>query len=1094
MLSILGGNQEALREALMEMASAGGRMLVIVPEQYTLQTERELMEGLRLPGFFDLEVLSPSRLTERVFALSGSAGQVRIDGRGKQLALARVLMQCKKQLAYYESAVDKQGFIERIGAFIAEIKQAGISPQVFSDYASAQPEGASKDKLLDLALLYAEYAQSLAGQFVDGEDVLDDMLLRLPESGLAGGARVAVYGFDVLTGQMNRLLIALARQCEDVRALIVLGKELLFQPVRDSVGRLQKEAELAGVQSTLSFLPFLSAGQDGALTHLAKEYLASPPVPWPGVPTAVRLYAAPNPYFEAHFAAQEMVLLHEQGVSWGDMAVVMGDASFSGTLSTVLHAYRIPAYVSKKLPFVQHGAARYLLSSLRAIAEGYAADEMIAVIKSGFAPIREEDGWRLENYILSYGIRGKLWLNPFARGSAAECAALEEARQALITPLHALRQAFVNAQDAVEVLLAVYNYVKDTGVYERLTDLQTRLLSADMAPEAMQTQQVWAALMQLLSQAHALLCGSKVSPRQLSAWLEAGMEACELSALPPSADTVMCGMIGNLPLSRPRALFMMHMTDAMLSSAGKGLLTVQEQENAEDSLKIYLSLNEEGQDDLRRLDVWKALSAPLSRLYLCRSQATQDGAALRPFPQLAHIRAIFPGLVEEGGVSQRFAVRFPLAPQPALDALGMKMREGPLKGEWLEAWKYVCQAPETKNSAQTLARAFEPDTGAPPLPREVTHALFMERVMSVSRLENFAVCPYRHFVEQGLSPKPRKEWKLTPLDAGNFYHSALEGFTRLLPTIPHWPKIDRKTCDAMVDQAAGPLFEELLSGVMKDSARMRAQGEKYRRVLKRVAWTFTRGAKQSAFLPQNAEIKFGYPGGIPPIELTLRDGSTVFVRGIIDRIDRYAGDEGVFLRVVDYKSGAEKLDPARIFWGAQLQLLLYLRAALNQEENAQPAGAFYMRVADPLLPDQEDTAQVEDALARALCLKGVALKDAAILRKMDDGTPPLTLPKVLTADDGFDKRAMLATLDDLHRLIGYALDLARQWAEKIRAGEIAAAPLCDKALKGPCDHCEYAAICRSDVSRAPENARLMQEMRFDALLEAVNRPQSASLN
>ena len=360
--------------------------------------------------------------------------------------------------------------------------------------------------------------------------------------------------------------------------------------------------------------------------------------------------------------------------------------------------------------------------------------------------------------------------------------------------------------------------------------------------------------------------------------------------------------------------------------------------------------------------------------------------------------------------------------------------------------------------------------------------------MSVSRLENFAVCPYKHFVEQGLSPKPRKEWTLTPIDAGNFYHSALEGFTRLLPTIPHWPKIDKKTCDAVVDQAAEPLFEQLLSGVMGDSARMRAQGEKYRRVLKRVAWTFTRGAKQSAFTPQSAEVRFGYPGGIPPVELTLKDGSKVFVRGIIDRIDRYAGDEGVYLRVVDYKSGAEKLDAARIYWGAQLQLLLYLRAALAQEASAQPAGAFYMRVADPLLPDQEDTAQVEDALARALCLRGVALKDAAILRAMDDGTPPLILPKVLTADGGFDQRAMLATLEDLSGLIRYAGEMAAQWAEKMRAGEIDAAPLCDQKLKGPCEYCDYAAICRRDVSRAPENARLMQEMRFDALLEKINKP------
>ena len=1088
MLRIWGGSQDALRRHLLDMAAPCGRMIVIVPEQYTLQTEQELMDSLDLPGFFDLEVLSFSRLTERVFALAGSDSRVRIDARGKQLALARTLLRCQKHLKYYESATERQGFIQRIGALIADMKRAGVACETLKEHADSLEDGAVKDKLQDLALLYSVYAQQLSGQFVDGEDVLDDMLRRIPESGLAKGARIAVYGFDVFTGEMNRLLIALSQQSEDVQALIVMEPEDAFSPVIESAQRLQRMAKEAGMECRISFLPDTKEEKAPELVHLSKEYLHSPGVSFPGVPSRIRLYAAPNPYFEAHFAAQEMVFLHEKGISFGEMAVAMGDEGFSATLSTVLHSYNIPAYIAKKMPAATHGASRFLLASLRAVGEGYQADDMLAVIKSGYAPIAMEDVWLLENYILSYGIRGKLWLSPFSRGSAQECAAVEEARKTLITPLHAMREKMKDAQDAGDTLRALYDYLVETKVFEALERSQERLTQDGMAAEAIQISQLWDALMQLLSQAHALLSGSKVSPRQLASWLEAGLEACELSSLPPAADMVVCGALGNLPLSKPKAMFMMNMTDGILSSGGTNLLTDEEKENIQQDLRVYLSLNDDGQEALARLDVWKAMSTPTDYLYFTRSQATQEGNALRPFAQLAHIRRLFPGLVEEGGVSQRCAAQQPLAPGPALDALGAKMREGELKGPWLEAWKYLCQAEDTKHLAQSLRRAFDPETGTPPLPSEVTHSLFMERVMSVSRLESFAVCPYRHFVEQGLTPKPRKEWTLTPIDAGNFYHSALEGFTRLLPTIPHWPKIDRKTCDAAVDQAAGPLFDQLLAGVMGDSARMRSQGEKYRRVLQRVAWTFTRGAKQSAFTPQDAEVKFGYPGGIPPIELTLEDGSQVYVRGIIDRIDRYEGDEGVYLRVVDYKSGNEKLDPAKIFWGAQLQLLLYLKAALSEEEDALPAGAFYMRVADPLLPDQEDREKIEDALARALCLRGVALKDAAILKRMDDGNPPLTLPKVMTADGDFDKRAMLANLEDLRQLITYAGEMAQKWAMRMREGEIGAKPLCDKNLKGPCDRCDYAAICRRDVSRYPENARMMQEMKFDALLEKINTP------
>ncbi len=1087
MLRVTGGNQEALRRYLIGMAAQGGRMIVVVPEQYTLQTERELMDGLHLPGFFDLEVLSPSRLTERVFAQAGSDGRERIDQRGKQFALARALLLCKKELKYYESAVDKQGFIQRIGSLISECKQADVSPKDLMDHATSLPDGASRDKIEDLARLYASYNKQLAGQFVDGEDVQESMLEKLSESGIISGARVAFYGFDVLTGELIRLLLRLTELSPQVEALLIMGPEEMFSPVLESVGRLEKAALDAHVPlEPVRQLPLADLERSPELVHLSMQYMRSPGVPYPQIPVDIRLYAAPSPYFEAHFAAQEMVLLHEKGMAWGDMIVVMGDAGFSSVLAYVLEAYNIPAYIARKMPAVTHGASRFLLSSLRAVAEGYNADEMIAMIKSGYAPITEEDGWRLENYILSYGIRGKLWLKPFDRGTNQECAELEDARICLIEPLHALREKMKDAENAEQALRAVYDYLLETQVFQKLTDIQEELISRNMPSEAMQIHQLWETLMQMLSQAHAILGETRVSPRQLAAWLEAGLEGCELSSLPPAADAVICGLIGNLPLARPKALFLTNMTDGMLADKSPVLLTDQEKEDVEKKLKVYLSMDEDGQESLAQLDVWKALSAPEKKLYLTRSQATQDGAALRPFPRLAHIRAIFPGLVEEGSISQQIAAELPLAPGPVFDALGMKLKDGPLQGPWLEAWNFLSQALETKRQSQAFLEAFEPEGDAPVLPREIAHSLFMERVMSVSRLENFAVCPYKHFVEQGLAPKSRKEWKLTPIDAGNFYHSALEGFTRLLPTIPQWPKIDRKTCDAVVDQAAQPLFDQLLSGVMGESSRMKALGEKYRRVLQRVAWTFTKGARQSAFRPEAAEVKFGYPGGIPAIPLKLKDGSTVFVRGKIDRIDRYAGDEGVYLRVVDYKSGSEKLSPARIFWGAQLQLLLYLQAALSEEEGAEPAGAFYMRVADPLLPDAEETEQIEDALARVLCLKGVAIKDAAILKKMDEGTPPLTLPKVLTANEEFDKRAMLATLEDMKKLIGFAGEMAKQWAERIYAGEIAASPLCDQKRKGACDLCDYAPICRRDLSRGIDNARIMQEMKFDELLEKIN--------
>ena len=454
--------------------------------------------------------------------------------------LARTLLQCRKSLRYYESAAEKQGFIQRIGALIADFKRAGVTPEQLTEYAKSMDEGAAHDKFADLALIYARYEAQLAGQFVDGEDVLDDVLQKLPGTGLFRDARAAVFGFDVFTGQMNRLLLAMAAESRETLALIVLGEDEGFAPVRESAARLQKEAEDAGIPCKMTLLPPEYPDRHPQLAHLAEQYLHTPGTPWPGPCDRIRLYAAPNPYFEAHFAAQEMVLLHERGVAFGEMAVVLGDEGFAGVLDTVLESYRIPAYVARKLPALRHGAPRLLVSALRAVAGNYDAESMLSLLKSGYAPLTENECWQLENYLLAYGVRGRMWRAPFTRGSAEERAGLEEPRARLITPLENLREALRAAPDAEDSLRAVFEYLRDTGVYETLQREQEQLTARDLPAQAVQARQVWDAMMQLLSQAHALLSGTRVTAGQLANWLEAGLEACELSSLPPAADAVMC--------------------------------------------------------------------------------------------------------------------------------------------------------------------------------------------------------------------------------------------------------------------------------------------------------------------------------------------------------------------------------------------------------------------------------------------------------------------------------------------------------------------------------------------------------------------------
>ena len=1067
-----------------EAKKSGVRVLLLVPQHDTLQAERNLMEALQVPGFFDIDVLSPGRLMQRVFAQVGEDARVRIDARGKAMAVAGALLRCKKNLRYYESAADRQGFADRMGALIADFKRALILPEDLREYADKLNDGAQKEKISDLALIYETYAAMLKDKFVDGEDVQDVLNARVQDAELLRGARLIVYGFDVLTGQMARLLCACAGLVESLHVFLYDDpKDEAFLPVTESMERFEKLLSDAHILHKREVhIGTLHAPAD--IQALEAGLLCARPTPYTGTTAAVRLYAAPTPFAEAHFVAREMLLKNRSGVPFSAMQVLCcNEERYFSTLDAVLTGYQIPHYLARKVCAARLGAAAFLLAALRAVGSDFRAEDVLEAVRTGYLPLSEDECFRMENYIQSYGIRFSLFVKPFTRGGS-EGEGLEEARQRMMTPLLTLKTELSAAKNADEALSAIMHLLDAVGAYAHLQEDAEALEEKNMGTEAAQLRQVWKTLMELLDQMHELLSDTELTGSIAAEWLAAGLEQTELSALPQDAGSAVCGMVGNVALTTPKIVFVMGLNDGAFAVSDNGLLTADEAQGMQEAMKTYLSLDADGRELLSRLDVYKAFTSPSQALYISHAQALQDGTALRPHMLLRQVRLCLPALIEEGGVTAAQGPSLPLSKNAALDGLGAYLRSGEMPEMWRGAWHYLCAHDE--KSAKDLLLAFEPPKTGAPLPAQVTHQLFLERILSINRLETYAVCPFKHLVRYGLKPVERAEWAIRPQDTGSFYHAALEGFTSLLPSVPEWPNISKKTCEELMDKAAKPIMEQLLGDRMRDSARVKKAGDRYQRLLRRVAWTFTLTAKQSAFRPTSAEVRFGFDdGALPPVRLKLSDGSQVLVRGIIDRIDRYAGDEGVYLRVVDYKSADTALSPQRVFYGTQLQLLMYLLAALQGEPGALPAGAFYFHLADPLLPAPEQQADIEQKLAQALSLTGVTLRDVSIIRLMDSGDPPLSMQKLVTKDGEFAKNKQLATLEQMRALILHAKKTAVTLAESISSGNTAASPLETSPEESPCRTCDYRSICRRDALLGCVTPRAGEKMSFDELLERI---------
>lgn len=1079
MLDIYCGRAHRLWEPMLAELSRrhreGREITLLVPEQFTLQAERELMLALQVKGFFRLQVLSPSRLQYRVFERYGADPRVRIDERGKAMALSRALQQVRDELSYYLGAEGRPGFVRKMSALLALMKGGALTAEQLLQAAEDMEGEGLRRKLKDTARILAAYEAVLEGSFCDAQDIHHDMLRRLSQGHMFAGSHVFVYGFDVVTEAMQDLLLPLSFQAESLSLYMVSEKEQApdgdaFLAVRTSIQRLMQAFTKRGLPYRFHWLPPSALTAPGQISHLERYMLALRQPAYQEAGDAIRLYAAATPYQEVQQVAMQLLLALEDGLNPQDALVLCGSLPrYSGLIAAAFGEWGIPCYIFDKSPLLAQPLSRYALAALRCLSDHWRADDVRDLLRSGFSPLTDREGQELENYALEFGIRGSHWLKPFHRGEEARLQRMEALRQRLAAPLEALQAALAAAKNAAQSLEALHSFLLASDVPARSDAMEEALRRAGLYKQAMELAQAWPMLQEMMAQMEALMGEQRIPLKHFARWLESGLSEGEIASLPPESLRVQVGQLGNLLPHRPKQVFLLGLNEGILDADDEALLSAEEAQRLEESLDTSLGLQRGAREELKLLDLWKMMSAPEERLYLSYALANEEGGVLQPLPQIAAIRRLFPLMVEEGGALADDSEAEPLAPAPALNALAQRLQGGALSPAWQDAWAWLWQDARWGESARALLDQLGGERLSSSIPRELASLVFRPERSSVSRLETFGACPYRHFVEYGLRPQPRPEWQVEPIDTGGFYHDAMEGFVRLASVHGRWPQVEGPELERMMDEVLTPLTEPWEERPFHDTARLRKVAEGYVAISRRMMRTLTLAAKNADLQPIRAELRFGEGEELPALRLPISGGRQMQLRGVIDRLDFYHGDPS-YIRVVDYKSGHKALSGTELDAGTQLQLLVYLSSAMAAYPDALPAGVYYQYLGDPIIAT-EDESKVEDAIFRELQLKGLTLKDPqAVL--LQDRERPLSLGSLINRDGSLSRRQRFYSLEEIRLLSGHALRRAGESARRIAEGDIERLPTRDRYGQSPCRYCHYAGICRIDRLRFPSYRQL----------------------
>ena len=457
------------------------------------------------------------------------------------------------------------------------------------------------------------------------------------------------------------------------------------------------------------------------------------------------------------------------------------------------------------------------------------------------------------------------------------------------------------------------------------------------------------------------------------------------------------------------------------------------------------------------------------------SLRADDGGALQPDGLITQLKELFPEMREKGGVQETGRRTEPVTPRAALDSLGPWLRDmkngevTDLPADWKAALIALLHSGQYGRAARRILTELLPAEEARKLRQETARRLFMTDRLSVSRLEQFASCPYRHFIDYGLRPVKQETFTFEHSDAGTFFHSALDQYMKRAASDEHWPYFTPEQVDSYMDTICAELTEEWNDTPLRENALGEWKGEGYLRRVHRAAQVLTKFAANSEFRTIATEQEFGTPGGLPPIVMTLADGSHASIRGTIDRIDTWENGEGVWLRIVDNKSREKKPDPVRMATGEQLQLMIYLKAVANSMPGTRLAGALFFPVEDKEVDTAaDDPGQIESDRLKDARMKGLVTAREDVIRAMDRDIRPFSVDKVFNKDGSVSKSAPWAVDEDTLRVfMDKAVEKAGELCERMRDGEIEASPGED-STGSVCRYCEYSAICRKAGRTRPE--------------------------
>ena len=1063
--------------------------VLIVPEQFTFETDRGILNTLGAVKSNRVDVYSFTRLAETLSQEYGCDKKPVITEPCRLILMSRALREVQDKLVIYRSHIEDKAFISKMILVVNEFKQSANDTASMRSIVDALPESLLKNKMSELMLICDAYDAVVAQSYTDTGDVLTDLADLLAKENYFKGRTVALDGFSSFNAQIMKIIGRIMVQCSELYITLTAdslryseGENDVFAFTRRTASHLVSLANKNSVsvakpvfisKETTGFSPYASV----YLEKLENSFYKPSFEVCADKTDDIVIYCAGDIDDECAFTARKIRQLNRSGIRCRDIAVIYRDGEkYENKLKSAFRKYEIPVFEDKREPIENQPLVLFVKSALKICETGFSTENIMRFVKTGLSPLDTREISEIENYVYMWSIDGAKWKNEWLFNPSGftdrepdkeKLSHINSLREKITEPLMELREKTQN-RSGKEISREIYSFLRNTGTDKRLCELAVTLEKDGEYSLALEQEQIWDMLMETLSECALSLGDEAVGLGRYLDAFELSLCARTLGKIPNGIDEVTVGSASRIKTRNTDIVFVLGLnagvfpavpgTGGLLSDKDKTVLLQNGLELFD--INKYKSLEE-------RFIAYNAVCRARKKVFLSYSLRSGANAEKQTKSEIITlVERQFPNLLSLSSdmISEEEKIE---GKEAAFELLASHFRENGYYSKNLLA--YFSAFPSYAEKTESLRRAscgddFRFKDSA------VSKELFgMNMYLSASRIEEYQTCPFRYFCRYGIGAQPRRKAMLDPAQSGTVIHYVLEKLVR---------KYSEEGVENITPQQRGSDIREALSeyaeksmgGLENKDLRFNYHFNRLAKILDTLFDRLAAELGNSYFRPCEFELEIGEGKKIAPYEKELSDGGKIRIYGYIDRVDEFELDGKKYLRVIDYKTGKKEMLLSDVLSGLNMQMLIYLFALCKNGkeyfgENTEPAGVLYFPARfSPFSAGREDgEEQIQDKILKNGKMNGIILDDSRVINAMDCSGRGVFIPVKYNSKTGAVSGNLMSRKQ--FALLSERIDkILSDMALSLHSGYIPADPVSGKNHEHTCESCDYKYVCGHEES------------------------------